>query len=144
MQALFVHGMGRSTVSGWRLLAHLRVQGIHTHAFGYAAAFQNFASIHKRLGARIHALPADGDYVLIGHSLGVSCCGQPLPRCPRKPGSQFGAFVSGIPAPLGIGKLELTDGSVVNGFICEGIGVADAQDITEYGEWLGWLAGRGK
>jgi allophanate hydrolase len=58
------------------------------------------------------------------------------------PASQFGSFVAGIPAPLGIGKLELTDGSVVNGFICEGIGVSGAQDITQYGGWRAWLAGR--
>jgi allophanate hydrolase len=57
--------------------------------------------------------------------------------------SQFGSFVAGIPTPLGIGKLELADGSVVNGFICEGIGVADAQDITEYGGWKAWLEARG-
>ncbi|MBU1263411.1 MAG: allophanate hydrolase [Gammaproteobacteria bacterium] len=56
------------------------------------------------------------------------------------PASQFGSFVAGIPAPLGIGKLDLADGSVVNGFICEGIGVADAKDITEYGGWKAWLA----
>jgi allophanate hydrolase len=60
------------------------------------------------------------------------------------PASQFGTFVAGIPAPLGIGKLELADGSVVNGFICEGIGVADARDITEYGGWRAWLAEQGK
>lgn len=59
------------------------------------------------------------------------------------PASQFGSFVAGIPAPLGIGKLELADGSVVNGFICEGIAVADAQDITQYGGWRAWRAGRG-
>ena len=59
------------------------------------------------------------------------------------PASQFGSFVAGIPAPLGMGKLELADGSVVNGFICEGIGIADAQDITEYGGWRGWQAKRG-
>ena len=58
------------------------------------------------------------------------------------PASQFGSFVAGIPAPLGIGKLELADGSVVNGFICEGIGVADAKDITEYGGWRAWLVAR--
>jgi allophanate hydrolase len=56
------------------------------------------------------------------------------------PASHFGSFVAGIPAPLGIGKLELSDGSMVNGFICEGIGVADAKDITEYGGWRAWLA----
>jgi len=58
--------------------------------------------------------------------------------------SEFGSFVAGIPAPLGIGKLELADGSAVNGFICEGIGVADAKDITQYGGWRAWLAERGK
>jgi allophanate hydrolase len=59
------------------------------------------------------------------------------------PASQFGSFVAGIPAPLGIGKLELADGSTVNGFICEGIGVADAEDITAFGGWRAWLAHRG-
>jgi allophanate hydrolase len=56
--------------------------------------------------------------------------------------SQFGSFVAGIPAPLGIGKLELADGTVVNGFICEGVAVADAKDITEYGGWRAWLEKR--
>jgi len=60
------------------------------------------------------------------------------------PVSQFGSFVAGIPAPLGIGKLELADGSSVNGFICECIGVVDAKDITQYGGWRAWLAGRGE
>jgi allophanate hydrolase len=55
------------------------------------------------------------------------------------PATQFGSFVAGIPAPLGIGKLELVDGSMVNGFICEGIGVAGARDITTYGGWRAWL-----
>ena len=55
------------------------------------------------------------------------------------PASQFGSFVAGIPAPLGIGKLELADGATVNGFICESLGVKDAQDITEYGGWRAWL-----
>jgi allophanate hydrolase len=56
------------------------------------------------------------------------------------PVSEFGSFVAGIPAPLGIGKLELADGTTVNGFICEGLGVAGANDITEYGGWRSWLA----
>jgi allophanate hydrolase len=60
------------------------------------------------------------------------------------PSTQFGSFVAGISAPLGIGKLTLTDGSVVNGFICEGIGVTSAQDITKYGGWRAWLAERDK
>ena len=70
MQALFVHGMGRSTLSGWPLLRRLRAQGIKPHAFGYAATFQRFAPIRERLVSRISALSAAGNYVLIGHSLG--------------------------------------------------------------------------
>ncbi|HSP01126.1 MAG TPA: allophanate hydrolase, partial [Thioalkalivibrio sp.] len=36
------------------------------------------------------------------------------------PASAFGSFVDLIPAPLGIGNVELADGRWVNGFICEG------------------------
>jgi allophanate hydrolase len=60
------------------------------------------------------------------------------------PATHFGSFVAGIPAPLGIGKLELADGSTVNGFICEGIAVAESTDITEFGGWRAWLAARGR
>lgn len=70
MQALFVHGMGRSSLSGWRLLVRLKARDITPHAFGYVATFQSFASIRKRLVAKIHTLSADDDYVLVGHSLG--------------------------------------------------------------------------
>jgi allophanate hydrolase len=56
------------------------------------------------------------------------------------PASEFGSFVAGIPAPLGIGKLELADGAQVNGFICEPLGVADARDISAHGGWRAWLA----
>jgi len=70
VQALFVHGMGRSPLSGWRLLARLRAEGITAHAFGYAATFQGFTAIRNRLADKIKILAAHGDYVLIGHSLG--------------------------------------------------------------------------
>ena len=36
------------------------------------------------------------------------------------PTSQFGIFVAGIPARPGIGKRDLADESVVNGFVREG------------------------
>ena len=47
----------------------------------------------------------------------------------------FGSFVAAIPAPLGIGKLELDDGEEVSGFICEPYGLSGAKEITEYGGW---------
>jgi len=56
------------------------------------------------------------------------------------PLDRFGAFVAEIPAPLGIGSLELEDGRVVKGFICESIGLKDARDITSFGGWRAYLA----
>ncbi len=47
----------------------------------------------------------------------------------------FGSFVAEIPPPLGIGTLELEDGSSVKGFLCEPIGLEGARDITEFGGW---------
>ena len=51
------------------------------------------------------------------------------------PASQFGSFVDGIPAPLGIGRTVLADGTGVAGFICEPVGLQGAVDITEFGGW---------
>jgi allophanate hydrolase len=56
------------------------------------------------------------------------------------PVREFGSFVAGIPAPLGIGKTLLADGSSVPGFICEDGGLAGAQDISAFGGWRAWRA----
>jgi allophanate hydrolase len=58
------------------------------------------------------------------------------------PEGHFGSFVAEIPAPLGIGTLELDDGSVAKGFICESYATADAEDISAYGGWRAFLASR--
>ena len=49
------------------------------------------------------------------------------------------AFGASIPAPLGIGTLELDDGRMVKGFLCEAEAVRHAVDITEFGGWRGYL-----
>lgn len=56
------------------------------------------------------------------------------------PAEHFGSFVAAIPAPLGIGKVEIADGRSVAGFICEPCGVEGAEDITAHGGWRAWLA----
>jgi allophanate hydrolase len=57
------------------------------------------------------------------------------------PVAEFGGFVAEIPAPLGIGSLELEDGECVQGFLCEAYAVADALDITGHGGWKSYLRG---
>ncbi|HDG1688193.1 TPA: allophanate hydrolase [Kluyvera cryocrescens] len=55
------------------------------------------------------------------------------------PLARFGEFVAEIPAPLGIGSLELSDGRWVKGFICEPAALNDATDITEFKGWRHWI-----
>ncbi|GAB1256106.1 allophanate hydrolase [Aurantivibrio plasticivorans] len=59
------------------------------------------------------------------------------------PLSAFGSFVSEIPAPLGIGKVQLVDGRWEPGFICEAYGLDGAEDITSLGGWRNYIASRG-
>jgi allophanate hydrolase len=56
------------------------------------------------------------------------------------PAHEFGSFVAGIPSPLGIGTVELEDGSSVQGFVCEAHATAQARDITHHGGWRAFLA----
>jgi len=58
------------------------------------------------------------------------------------PSEHFGSFVAGIPAPLGIGKVDLEDGQQVSGFLCEAHAVEGARDITALGGWRQYLRAR--
>ena len=55
------------------------------------------------------------------------------------PSSELGSFLTGIPAPLGLGKVQLEDGRWETGFICEPCGLEGAQDITGFGGWRAYL-----
>ena len=60
------------------------------------------------------------------------------------PLNRFGEFVAEIPAPLGIGSVELDSGEWVKGFICEPWGIEGAQDISAFGGWKNFLASKTK
>ncbi|MDR3602703.1 MAG: hypothetical protein P4L49_19870 [Desulfosporosinus sp.] len=62
-----------------------------------------------------------------GASIQIELWGMPLTR--------FGDFVSAIPSPLGIGKIELLDGAEVSGFVCEAYACENAENITTAGSW---------
>ena len=54
----------------------------------------------------------------------------------------FAGFVAAVPAPLAIGHVELVDGYVCCGFTCMPHGLEHAVEITEWGGWRAYLAGR--
>ncbi|WP_371858274.1 allophanate hydrolase [Pseudomonas sp. ERMR1:02] len=55
------------------------------------------------------------------------------------PSSELGSFLTGIPAPLGLGRVQLADGRWESGFICEGYGLEGAVDISHLGGWRAYL-----
>lgn len=66
-----------------------------------------------------------------GESIKVEVWNMPL--------KTVGSFLSTIEAPLGIGSIELQDGSWVHGFICEPNGLDNAKDITSFRGWRGFM-----
>ncbi|MDK4706581.1 allophanate hydrolase [Rhizobium sp. CNPSo 4062] len=101
-------------------------------------------------GYRIKAARTDGSYRLFALPGTVP----PKPGLVRDPSfagngieievwallpAAFAHFVQNIPAPLGIGKILLEDGSHVSGFLCESHAVAGARDITEFGGWRNFI-----
>jgi allophanate hydrolase len=121
-------------------------------------------------GAHLSGQPLDRELIERGGRLVRACRTAPVYRLyalagtvPPKPGlvrvggesgatievevwelaeAAFGGFVAAIPPPLAIGTVTLEDGDAVKGFICEPHAVAGAEDISGYGGWRAYLAGR--
>lgn len=60
----------------------------------------------------------------------------------RIPLISLGSFLQGIAQPLGLGKVQLADNSWVTSFICEGIAIDSAVDISAFGGWRAYIASK--
>jgi allophanate hydrolase len=69
-----------------------------------------------------------------GHAIDVEVWSMPADR--------YGSFVAEIPAPLGIGTIELEDGRAVQGFVCTQNVAPGARDISTFGGWRNFIASR--
>jgi len=58
----------------------------------------------------------------------------------RLPAAGFARFMTGLAAPMAIGRIRLDDGRDVLGFLCEPAAVRGAADITPFGGWRAWTA----
>lgn len=85
MQAILIHGMGRTPASMLILAIRLRSAGIQPHFFGYSAAFERWQSCVNRLEKCIHQHTRDDDFIIIGHSLGTVLTRGVLPRLTHQP-----------------------------------------------------------
>ncbi len=137
---------------------------------GLAAADADMLSIAV-VGAHLSGMPLNGQLTERGATLLRATTTSPAYRLyalpgtvPPKPGlqrvaegeagaaialevwsvplAQVGSFLALIPPPLGLGSVELADGSWVKGFICEGHALASAQDVSSHGGWRAYVANR--
>lgn len=53
-----------------------------------------------------------------------------------------GWLLSQIPAPLGLGRVDLADGTSVTGFVAAEGALRDAEDVSWYGSWRSYLTAR--
>lgn len=54
--------------------------------------------------------------------------------------AKLGEFLAGLPAPMSLGQVELSDGRFVTGFSCQPAALEGAEDITRFGGWKTALA----
>ena len=85
MQAILIHGMGRTPASMLILAVRLRAAGIHPHFFAYSAAFERWDACVNRLEKCIHQHTRNDEFIIIGHSLGTVLTRGVLPRLTHKP-----------------------------------------------------------
>ncbi|MGW7165826.1 allophanate hydrolase [Streptomyces sp. NPDC054884] len=57
----------------------------------------------------------------------------------RLPAEGLGRLLSTLPRPMALGRVHLSDGSSVPGFLCEPGALTDAEDITPHGSWRAYL-----
>jgi allophanate hydrolase len=118
--------------------AHLRGQPLNHELTSRGGRF--VSSVSTASSYRLYALdtvPPKPGLVRVA-SGGVSIAAEVW----ELPAKGFGEFVSRIPAPLAIGKVELADGARVSGFLCEPAATEGAKDISATGGWLAYLGSR--
>ncbi|MFM0605839.1 allophanate hydrolase [Paraburkholderia sediminicola] len=120
--------------------AHLRGQPLNWQMQEAGARF--IEATHTAPGYRLYAL-ANTQPPKPGLVRTAEQPGQPIAvEVWEVPLRTFGKFVADVPAPLGIGTLQLANGLTVKGFICEPSAVgadSGATEITSFGGWIAYL-----
>ena len=89
MDAILIHGMGRTPIAMSLLAARLRRSNIRPHLFGYSVTFERWESCVHRLERFIIKRIKTSEYIIIGHSLGTVLTRAVLPRLVHQPTACF-------------------------------------------------------
>jgi len=89
MDAILIHGMGRTPAAMSILAARLKASNIRPHLFGYSVTFERWDECIQRLEKFIAKHTKTNEYIVIGHSLGTVLTRAVLPRLAHKPKACF-------------------------------------------------------
>lgn len=89
MDAILIHGMGRTPIAMSILAARLQRSGIRPHLFGYSVTFERWDQCVHRLERFISRRVKAKDYIIIGHSMGTVLTRAALPGLIHKPVACF-------------------------------------------------------
>jgi hypothetical protein len=89
MDAILVHGMGRTPLALSLLAARLRAAGIRPHFFGYSVTLERWGNCVNRYERFINRRVKGKQYIIIGHSMGTVLTRAVLPRLIHQPTACF-------------------------------------------------------
>lgn len=89
MDAILIHGMGRTPLAMSLLAARLRASNIRPHLFGYSVTLERWEGCVQRLEKFITKRVNTNDYIMVGHSLGTVLTRAVLPQLSHKPVACF-------------------------------------------------------
>ncbi len=89
MDAILIHGMGRTPIAMSILAARLQASNIRPHLFGYSVTFERWDACVQRFERFITKRVKTNEYIIVGHSLGTVLTRATLPRLIHKPSACF-------------------------------------------------------
>ena len=89
MDAILIHGMGRTPMAMSLLAMRLHKAGIKPHLFGYSVTFEKWGQCLLRYEKFIERHVCSRTYIIVGHSLGTVLTRACLPNLTHKPVACF-------------------------------------------------------
>lgn len=85
LDAILIHGMGRTPAAMSILAARLQKSNIRPHLFGYSVTFERWDECIQRYENFIEKHVKTNAYIIVGHSLGTVLTRAALPKLTHKP-----------------------------------------------------------
>ncbi|GAA2334616.1 allophanate hydrolase [Streptomyces violaceusniger] len=116
--------------------AHLRGQPLNSQLTGAGARYSGEVTTAAAYSlTALDTTPAKPGLIRVGPETGAEIAGERWILSP----AALGRFLSALPAPISLGRIELADDTWILGFQCDPHAAASGTDITGHGGWRAYL-----